>query len=84
MSYQNIGVGTQTQIACINKSKDSIIYRFSDVQIYSCTYPIPECLDGWMKDCTLLDELPEPGLPVKYPRTPGYRPSPEENTHNAW
>jgi amidase len=26
------------------------------------------------------DELP----PVKYPRTPGYRPGPEENKHNAW
>jgi amidase len=26
------------------------------------------------------DELPA----VKYPRTPGYRPGPEENRHNAW
>ena len=26
----------------------------------------------------------EPKLPVKYPRAPGYRPSPEENPHNAW
>ncbi|MGN1287378.1 MAG: amidase family protein, partial [Bradyrhizobium sp.] len=26
------------------------------------------------------DELPE----VKYPRTPGYRPAPEDNKHNAW
>ena len=26
------------------------------------------------------DEVPE----VKYPRTPGYRPSPEENPRNAW
>ena len=31
-----------------------------------------------------LDQLPEPELPVKYPRTPGYRPSPEENPLNAW
>jgi amidase len=31
-----------------------------------------------------LDELPEPKLPVKYPRTPGYRPGPEENPFNAW
>ena len=28
----------------------------------------------------LPDELPR----VKYPRTPGYRPGPEENRHNAW
>ena len=26
-----------------------------------------------------LDQLPEPSLPVKYPRTPGYRPTPEDN-----
>src|SRR5262249_61772708 len=26
------------------------------------------------------DEVP----PVKYPRTPGYRPAPEENPRNAW
>ena len=31
-----------------------------------------------------LDQLPEPKLPVKYPRTPGYRPGPEENRFNAW
>src|SRR5579883_1568173 len=31
-----------------------------------------------------LDELPEPKLPVKYPRLPGYRPGPQENPYNAW
>ncbi|XP_030829247.1 uncharacterized protein LOC105443268 [Strongylocentrotus purpuratus] len=31
-----------------------------------------------------LDDLVEPGLPVKYTRTPGYRPSREESPHNAW
>lgn len=31
-----------------------------------------------------LDQLPEPTLPVKYARTPGYRPGPEENPFNAW
>ncbi len=31
-----------------------------------------------------LDQLPEPKLPVKYPRTPGYRPGAEENLFNAW
>ncbi len=31
-----------------------------------------------------LDELAEPKLPVAYPRTPGYRPAPEENPYNAW
>jgi amidase len=31
-----------------------------------------------------LDQLSEPSLPVKYPRTSGYRPQPEENPFNAW
>jgi amidase len=31
-----------------------------------------------------LDELTEPTLPVKYPRTPGYRPQPGDNPLNAW
>jgi len=31
-----------------------------------------------------LDELIEPGIPVKYPRSPGFRPQPEDNPYNAW
>jgi len=33
---------------------------------------------------TRLDELPEPKLPVRYPRTAGHRPEPEDNPLNAW
>jgi amidase len=40
--------------------------------------------DGVIASYRRLDELTEPRLPVKYPRTPGYRPNPEENPHNAW
>lgn len=32
----------------------------------------------------IVDRLPDHLPQVKYPRTPGYRPSSEENTHNAW
>ena len=31
-----------------------------------------------------LDELAEPSLPVAYPRSPGFRPQPEDNPLNAW
>jgi amidase len=31
-----------------------------------------------------IDQLVEPALPVKYPRSGGYRPQPEENSLNAW
>ena len=32
----------------------------------------------------VVDRLPDRLPPVKYPRTPGYRPKPEENERNAW
>ena len=32
----------------------------------------------------VVDRLPDNLPAVKYPRTPGYRPKPEENEHNAW
>jgi amidase len=32
----------------------------------------------------IVDRLPDELPAVKYPRAPGRRPSPEENTHNAW
>ena len=32
----------------------------------------------------VVDSLPNNLPPVTYPRTPGHRPGPEENTHNAW
>ena len=31
-----------------------------------------------------LDQLTEPTLPVQYPRSPGYRPQPEDNPLGAW
>ncbi|MDT7950999.1 MAG: amidase [Acetobacteraceae bacterium] len=32
----------------------------------------------------LIDAMPDYLPQVRYPRTPGYRPGPEENPHNAW
>jgi len=37
-------------------------------------------IDGY----NVVDQLPDNLPPVKYPRTPGYRPGPAENKHNAW
>ncbi|MGY6633002.1 MAG: amidase [Alkalilacustris sp.] len=39
---------------------------------------------GTLASYRRLDQLPEPALPVVAPRTPGYRPPPHENPHNAW
>ena len=41
-------------------------------------------LKGLAESFGRLESYPEPKLPVKYPRTPGYRPSPEEDPMNAW
>jgi amidase len=32
----------------------------------------------------VVDAMPDNLPPVRYPRTPGYRPQPSENRHNAW
>ncbi|RYM02751.1 amidase [Sporolactobacillus sp. THM7-7] len=40
--------------------------------------------DGIFKSYDIVDKLVEPELPVKYKRTPGYRPSKEGNPLNAW
>lgn len=40
--------------------------------------------DGVIASYRRLDELTEPKLPVKYPRSTGYRPAPEDNPLNAW
>ena len=34
--------------------------------------------------CSELERLPEYRPPVEYPRTPGSRPEPRDNPHNAW
>ena len=39
---------------------------------------------GVLASCDRLDQLAEPKPRVEVPRTPGYRPPPEENPLNAW
>lgn len=39
---------------------------------------------GTLASYQRLQELPEPSLPVKYPRAPGYRPDRDEDPLNAW
>jgi amidase len=43
-----------------------------------------ELMKGTMGSYRRIAQLAEPKLPVKYPRTSGYRPPPEENPLNAW
>jgi amidase len=52
----------------------------SDDDIKSFIGLMQPSIDGY----NVVDAMPDHLPTVKYPRTPGYRPSAEENTYNAW
>ena len=41
-------------------------------------------LDGPLASYARIDQLEQPAVPVDHPRPPGYRPSDEDNSLNAW
>ena len=41
-------------------------------------------MEGNFAAYDLINQMPDEIPVVKYPRTPGYRPGPEENPYNAW
>jgi amidase len=43
-----------------------------------------QIIDGTLSAYDRLDQLPEPKLPVRYPRLPGRRPNPDENPFGGW
>ncbi|KAK7104603.1 hypothetical protein V1264_019296 [Littorina saxatilis] len=44
-----------------------------------------EIAEGTTRAYQRISEIPDPSIPlVKYPRTPGYKPTPEDNPYNAW
>ncbi|MGI9304091.1 MAG: amidase family protein, partial [Gammaproteobacteria bacterium] len=43
-----------------------------------------ECMAPLIAGYNTVDSMPDNLPPVKYPRTPGYRPDGEENKYNAW
>src|SRR3990172_2611843 len=43
-----------------------------------------QMIDGAFRSLERVDEMIEPKLPVRYPRTGGWRPPPEENPYGAW
>ncbi|XP_033111686.1 amidase-like isoform X3 [Anneissia japonica] len=43
-----------------------------------------ELMKTFVESFNAVENIPEPTLPVKYPRLPGYRPPVEENPLNAW
>ena len=43
-----------------------------------------ECMAPLIEGYNAVDSMPDNLPPVKYPRTPGYRPEGDENRYNAW
>ncbi len=41
-------------------------------------------MDGAVASYRVIDAMPDDKPVVRYPRTPGYQPGPEENQYNAW
>ena len=92
MGHHNEDKGTPTRVGNYNKGLipptleelDAIAQQYflnlsrADLRVFQ------EVINGAMGSYRRVAELPEPKLPVKYPRTTGYRPSAEENPFNAW
>jgi amidase len=59
---------------------DAVGLALTESDIASFLALMKPSIDGY----NVVDALPDNLPPVKYPRTPGVRPQPGENTHNAW
>ncbi len=64
----------------IRELADEFKFELTDDQVKS----YQKLMEGPILSTRKLEEMPEFRLPVKYPRTSGYRPSAEENPFNAW
>ena len=65
--------------------KQSVVFNRGCLKVRVLCTIVTEAISKTLGDTyQRLYELPDPKLPVKYPRTPGYRPSAEENPYNAW
>lgn len=72
-----VQVPTPTQLRA---AADEIGLSLTDADVTSFIELIRPSIGAYNVVDAMPDNLPE----VKYPRTPGKRPSPEENKHNAW
>ena len=67
-------------IAQILDTADAIGLDLSEADAVSFQGLMKPSIGAYNAVDAMADNLP----PVRYPRTPGYRPTGEENTHNAW
>lgn len=64
----------------MRKVSESLSFSLSDEDLVDFI----DCMHGSVEAFDLVDSHPDHLPEVKYPRTPGIRPSPEENPLNAW
>jgi len=74
-----MGVRPPTQ-AQVRELAEAFALNLSDADVASFQGLMARTLAGYAR----LHRLPEPTLPVNYPRTAGWRPTAAENPHNAW
>ncbi|WP_398469271.1 amidase [Tardiphaga sp.] len=72
-----VALPTPDQILAV---ADQCGLALSDDDITSFRALMQPSVDAYNAVAAMPDEVPE----VKYPRTPGFQPSPHENKHNAW
>ncbi|XP_032241333.2 amidase isoform X2 [Nematostella vectensis] len=77
--YRDRAVPSPTK-ETVKQLSDKLGFQLDDSAIADYQEALSRCLEDFDK---ILD-IPDCKLPVKYPRTPGYRPTREENSHNAW
>src|SRR5258708_34296257 len=67
-------------IAQLREIAQTYSLHLSDADIESFAGLMGAALESYRR----IDQLTEPQLPVRYPRSGGYRPRAEENPLNAW
>lgn len=74
MAIQNLTPKNVIEIA------DEIGFSLTDEDVASYL----RILESYIEAYNVVDMLPDYLPAVKYPRTPGHRPAPQDNPHNAW
>ncbi|BFZ11768.1 hypothetical protein BsWGS_14807 [Bradybaena similaris] len=70
----------QATLEELQQISDDLNYQCSYDQVQAITDRVNDALDALKSLDTMCDPVPE----VRYPRTPGYRPKPEDRFGNAW
>ena len=71
---------TKPTIEQLRETAQTYDLHLTDADLESFTGLMGAVLESYRR----IDQLPEPALTVRYPRSGGYRPSAEENPLNAW